>query len=152
MFAKICYDVNMTTVLVIDAQGGKLGKQLVSEIRKNMPELHILAVGTNSAATASMLKGGADEAATGENAVVVASRRADIIVGPIGICIADSMLGEITPKMAEAVGGSSAMRVLIPFNNCYTHVVGVRETGLGRLVLEAASKVAELAGTGKDCL
>ncbi len=142
----------MTTVLVIDAQGGKLGKQLVSQLRKNMPDLHILAVGTNSAATASMLKGGADEAATGENAVMVASRRADIIVGPIGICIADAMLGEITPKMAEAVGQSSAKRVLIPFNNCFTHVVGVQDTGLGRLVLEAAAKVAELAGDGQDCL
>ncbi|MBP5331283.1 MAG: DUF3842 family protein, partial [Lachnospiraceae bacterium] len=86
-------------ILIIDAQGGGIGKQLISEIRKDIPDAHILAVGTNSAATMAMLKAGADEAATGENPVVVASKKADIIIGPIGIVIADSMLGEITPLM-----------------------------------------------------
>ena len=140
----------MTTVLVIDAQGGKLGKQIVAQLRKSVPDLTILAVGTNSAATASMIKGGADEAATGENAVVTAGRRADIIVGPVGICVADSMLGEITPKMAEAIGQSSAKRVLIPFNNCNTYVVGVQDLGIGRLVMEAVEKVREIAGAGSE--
>lgn len=91
-------------ILVIDAQGGGIGRQLVAELLRRMPSAEITAVGTNSAATAAMLKAGAHHAATGENAVVVGCRRADVIVGPIGIVIADSLWGEVTPKMAVAVG------------------------------------------------
>ena len=91
-------------ILVIDAQGGGIGKQVVAAIKQNMPEMEITAVGTNSAATTAMLKAGADHAATGENAVIVGCRRADVIVGPVGIVIADSLYGEITPAMALAVG------------------------------------------------
>jgi len=131
-------------ILVIDAQGGKLGKQLISSLREAIPDAHITAVGTNSVATSNMLRGGADEAATGENSVVVACRRADVIVGPIGICIADAMLGEITERMAAAVGRSDAKRVLIPFNNCDTNVVGVGTQSMGRLVMEAVSAVVQL--------
>ena len=90
-------------ILVIDAQGGGIGRQLVTAIREKMAEADITAVGTNTVATAAMLKAGADNAATGENAVVVNTRRADVIVGPIGIVIADAMFGEITPRMANAV-------------------------------------------------
>ena len=111
-------------ILVIDAQGGGLGKQIVSAIKKSYPDLKITAVGTNSAATSNMLKAGADHAATGENAVVVGCRKADIIIGPIGIVIADSLFGEITPKMATAVGRSNAKRLLIPMNQCDTIVLG----------------------------
>mgnify|MGYP000867655629 CR=1 FL=1 len=78
-------------ILVIDAQGGGIGRQLVTAIREKMAEADITAVGTNTVATAAMLKAGADNAATGENAVVVNTRRADVIVGPIGIVIADAM-------------------------------------------------------------
>lgn len=112
-------------ILVIDAQGGGVGKQLVSRLKAAFPEAYVAAVGTNSSASSNMLKGGADHAATGENAVVVACRTADLIVGPIGIVIADAMYGEITPKMAEAVGGARARRVLIPFQNCYNIIAGV---------------------------
>ena len=91
-------------ILVIDAQGGGIGKQVVAAIKQNMPEMEITAVGTNSAATTAMLKAGADHAATGENAVIVGCRRADVIVGAVGIVIADSLYGEITPAMALAVG------------------------------------------------
>ena len=85
------------TVLVVDAQGGGLDRQLITTIRKTMSDLHILAVGTNTAATSAMLKAGADEAATGENSILVASRKADFIIGPIGMVIANAMPGEITP-------------------------------------------------------
>ena len=105
-------------ILVIDAQGGGLGKQLIAALRKNFPDMDITAVGTNTMATAVMLKAGATHAATGENAVVVGCRKADIIIGPLAIVIADSMLGEITPAIAKAVGQSDAVRILIPFNNC----------------------------------
>jgi hypothetical protein len=124
-------------ILVIDAQGGGIGRQIISGIREKMPDLDITAVGTNSAATTNMLKAGASRGATGENAVVVGCRTADIIIGPIGIAIADAMLGEVTPKMAQAVGQSSAERILIPFQHCGSVIVGVGETNTGRLVAEA---------------
>ena len=126
-------------ILVIDAQGGGLGKQLVTLIKKDNPDCHIMAVGTNTVATAAMLKAGADEAATGENSVVVASRKADIIIGPIGIVIADSMLGEITPKMALSVAESAAKRILIPFANCDNYIAGISEFNTGRLVEDAVA-------------
>ena len=114
-------------ITVIDGQGGQLGAQLVREIRAQLPSVTLTAVGTNSAATAAMLKAGADHAATGENPVIVACRRSDVIVGPIGIVIADAMLGEVTPQMAAAVGASDAMRILIPMNKCDTQIAGVPE-------------------------
>lgn len=121
-------------ILIIDAQGGGIGKQLIAEIKKNIPGADITAVGTNTVATSAMLKAGADRAATGENAVVVNSRRADVIIGPIGIVIADAMLGEITPKMANAVAQSDAKRILIPVNHCDNIVVGVADLNIGKLI------------------
>ena len=123
--------------MVIDGQGGGLGRQLVAAIRERRPEMEILAVGTNSAATNAMLRAGADHAATGENAVVVGSRRADVIMGPIGIVIADAMLGEITPQMAVAVGQSPAKRILIPIDQCNSIVAGVTERSMARAVQSA---------------
>ena len=105
-------------VLIIDAQGGGIGRQLVGAVRRQLPDAVVTAVGANTAATSAMMKTGAHHAATGENAVVVACRQADVILGPIGIVIADSLWGEITPKMAAAVGQSQAKRILIPFNHC----------------------------------
>ena len=109
------------TILVIDGQGGKLGKTLVENIKKSFPHLEIMAVGTNSAASDAMRRAGADRVATGENPVIVACRSAQIIVGPIGIAIADALMGEISPAMANAVASSNAYRVLIPMNLCSTY-------------------------------
>lgn len=131
-------------VLVIDGQGGGLGRQLVSALAAACPEAELTAVGTNSLAANAMLKAGASRAATGENAVVVNCRRADIIVGPIGIVIADALLGEITPAMAAAVCQSGAKRVLVPINHCENYVVGVPDQPVGQLVAAAAQKVKEL--------
>jgi hypothetical protein len=130
-------------ILVIDAQGGGIGKQLVSAIKHNDPKALITAVGTNSIATAAMLKAGADNAATGENAVVVGCRNADVIIGPIGIVIADSLLGEITPAMAIAVGQSLAKRILIPVNHCDNMVVGVSDLSVGKLIQGALDLLSE---------
>ena len=132
-------------VLVIDAQGGGMGKQLVAAIRQGVSGVEITAVGTNSAAAAAMRKAGADFSATGENAVVVACRRADVIVGPVGITIADSLLGEITPAMAAGVGQSSAKRVLIPFNHCDNIVVGVSNLSIGALIQETVAILRDLS-------
>ena len=135
-------------ILVIDGQGGMIGRQLITELRGTMPDVEITAVGTNTLATASMLKAGADNGATGENAVVVNCRHADIIVGPIGIVIADALLGEITPAMAAAICQADAKRVLIPVNHCENFVVGVPEGPVSQLVQTAAQKVKELCTTG----
>ena len=125
-------------VLIIDGQGGGLGRQLVTAVKEKCPEAEVLAVGTNSTATGAMLRAGADQAATGENAVLVACRRADVIIGPIGIVIADSMLGEITPAMAAAVGKSPARRILLPVNQCDNLVVGAADLSMADKVREAA--------------
>lgn len=131
-------------VLVIDGQGGGLGRQLVNAVKERFPEVEILAVGTNSAATNAMLRAGADQAATGENSVAVASGRVDVIMGPIGIVIADSMLGEITPRMALSVGQSMAKRILIPVNFCDNIVVGVTETSMAKNVQNAVDALGRL--------
>ena len=113
-------------ILVIDGQGGRLGRRLLEGIRKSCPEADLSAVGTNSMATENMMNSGcADYLATGENAVIVACRTAQVIVGPVGIATADAMMGEISPAMANAVASSPAYRVLIPMNLCRTYVAGV---------------------------
>lgn len=132
-------------ILVIDAQGGGIGRQLVAGLRQAVPGVEITAVGTNSIATAAMRKAGADHAATGENAVIVACRKADVIVGPIGIVIADALYGEITPAMAAAVGQSPAKRVLIPFNHCDNLLVGVANPSVSTLLQEAVDVLRRLA-------
>ncbi|MGN1250067.1 MAG: DUF3842 family protein [Candidatus Spyradocola sp.] len=132
------------TILVIDGQGGNIGRALVREITEKLPDAELIAVGTNSIATASMLKAGARNAATGENAVLVACRRADVIAGPIGIVIADALLGEVTPAMAAAVGQSRAARVLIPVNRCDTLVAGVTDNTTASLLQDAMAKILAL--------
>lgn len=128
-------------LLVIDAQGGGLGKMLIAEIKKEMPELEVAAIGTNSAATAAMKKAGASKAATGENAIVVSAGKAKVIAGPIGIILADAMMGEITQKMAEAVGSSDAHKVLIPMNKCGTYITGVGDYSVAELVKQAVAQI-----------
>ena len=131
-------------ILVIDGQGGMIGRQLITEIRKTIPDAEITAVGTNTLATASMLKTGADSGATGENAVIVCARRADVIIGPIGIVIADSLLGEVTPAMAAAVGSSSVKKILLPVNKCNNIIVGTADKSTSDLIAEAIRRVQEL--------
>ena len=123
-------------IVVIDGQGGKIGKTIIEQIRAVGKECEITAIGTNSLATSAMLKAGADMGATGENPVVIGVRNADVIIGPIGIVAADSMLGEITPRMAEAVGQSNARKILVPVNRCF-EVAGVQEMSLSQYVAQA---------------
>ena len=117
---------------------------MITALKEEIKDAHIMAVGTNSVATSAMLKAGADEGATGENSIIVACRKADVIVGPLGITIADAMLGEITPKMAAAIGGSESKRVLIPFKNCDSIIVGLEEYTVGQLVKLAIEEVKKL--------
>lgn len=131
-------------ILVIDGQGGKLGRKLLEDIRKACPDAVITAVGTNSLATENMMRSNAaDRLATGENAVIVNCRNADIIVGPIGIAMADAMIGEISPAMANAVASSPAYRVLIPMNMCDTYVAGVAR-GSSAITEDAIEHIRQL--------
>ena len=124
-------------VLIIDAQGGGLGKMLVQAVRAAFPDIYIMAVGTNTAATTSMMKAGSNGAATGENAAIVGARTADVIMGPVGMVIADALWGEVTPKMAAALGQSQAKKILIPFNQCDILVAGVPDLSAGALIKNA---------------
>lgn len=128
-------------ILIIDGQGGKIGKLLIEGVREKLPKAEITAIGTNSIATSNMLKANPDHAATGANPVIVASRTADIIAGPIGIVIADSLIGEITSDMAIAVGRSKAKKVLIPLNKCDNLVAGVRSLSMNELVANAIEQI-----------
>ena len=121
-------------IIVIDGHGGGLGAQVISTILKNFTHITLRAIGTNSAATVQMIKAGATEAATGENAVVVGAKIADVIIGPVGIVIADALLGEVTPKMAVAVGQSPGKRLLIPINQCDNTILGVGNIPVSKLL------------------
>lgn len=133
-------------IVVIDGKGGKMGAQLIEQLKaqKFAAKAELLAIGTNGIATAAMLRAGAHAGATGENPVVVACRNASYIVGPLGILAADSLLGEVTPAMALAVGQSTAAKILLPINRCNHYVVGVQELPLATLVQMAVEKMAEL--------
>lgn len=132
-------------ILIIDGQGGQLGSQLVKGIMANCKDARITAVGTNAVATGAMLKAGAHQAATGENPVLVACRKADVIVGPIGIVIADSLFGEVTPKMAVAVGQADAVRILLPVNKCDNLVAGVTDLSMTTLIEDVIKKIKKIA-------
>ena len=131
-------------IVIIDGQGGQLGAQLVKEILSRFSDVTLTAIGTNALATAAMLKAGARNAATGENPTLVACKSADVIVGPIGIVIADSLLGEITPKMALAVAQSDAERILIPMNRCRSLVAGIRAPSTSELISDTVDKLSEI--------
>ena len=131
-------------IVVIDGQGGQLGAQLIKEILARFSDIDLTAIGTNASATSAMLKSGAKKAATGENPVVVVCRKADVIIGPIGIVIADSMLGEVTEKMASAVAKADAVRILIPVNKCENLVAGISNLNTGVLIADAISKLQSL--------
>lgn len=131
-------------VVIIDGQSGRIGQLLVEKIRKTNLCCDLVAIGTNAIATSAMLKAGASMGATGENPVIVACRTADIIVGPIGILAADSMLGEITPNMAVAVGQSSATKLLLPVNLCTNLVVGTQSLSLSAILDEAVETLRKI--------
>jgi len=137
----------MKKITIIDGQGGRMGKTIIEQLKKQFPAQELLAIGTNSIATAAMLKAGADHGATGENPVIVAARDSDIIIGPIGIVIADSLYGEVTPAMAAAIGSSKAQQILMPVNRCNHHVVGCENLTLGAIIPLVVKQVTEYINT-----
>ena len=133
-------------IVVIDGQGGRLGRLLVEGVKERLPQAQVYALGTNSIATAAMLKAGADFGATGENPVVRGTADADAVLGPVGIVVAHGILGEVTPAMAEAVGGCRAKKFLIPMNSCGVVVAGVREQPLPSYVAQALDQMMQELG------
>ena len=137
-------------LVVMDGQGGGMGRALVEQIKRAWPVQSVLCVGTNAMATAAMLKAGADAGATGENAVLVNCRDADIIVGPIGIVLADALLGEVTPGMAAAVSRSGALKILIPQSKCHVRVVGAQGMTLNLAAAEAVELIRAVMRESED--
>ena len=137
-------------VLIIDGQGGRIGKLLAEQLSQKSDQIELICIGTNSIATSTMMKAGSARGATGENAVVVNCRKADFIIGPIGIAIADSMLGEITPAMACAVGQSSAVRLLIPFNHCGSVIVGAGTASIKDLIAQTITELERHLGSWSE--
>lgn len=135
-------------VVVIDGQGGRLGQLVVEEIKKECESIQTYAIGTNSIATAAMLKAGAAFGATGENPVIVACRDADVIIGPIGIISADSLLGEVTAAMAVAIGQSKAVKLLLPVSHCNNRVIGVKPLSMTETVKETVAQLKKLLPEG----
>ena len=132
-------------IMVMDGQGGGVGRSLLEALKERFPEAELIAVGTNATATANMMKSGVISGATGENAVVYNSKRADVIMGPMGIVMADAMLGEITPTMAAAVVASNdAKLILIPMSKCHATIVGVESRRLGEYIAEAVDEIAKI--------
>lgn len=137
-------------VLVMDGQGGGIGRALVEGLRQALPELAITAVGTNAAATAAMLKAGASQAATGENAAVYNMKNADAVLGPIGILVANGLLGEVTPRMAAALGECAALKILVPVHKCHVEIAGLPDAPVGQFIASAVEKVQRLARQDKQ--
>ena len=135
-------------IVVIDGQGGKIGSLLVGRLKAEAGHHEVYAIGTNSIATSAMMKAGADYGATGENPVIVNCRNADIIVGPIGIVVADSLVGEVTPSMAVAIGQSAAQKVLLPINRCNNYIVGARDLSVNELIETAIAHIKTFLSDG----
>lgn len=132
-------------VAVIDGQGGGIGRTIVDKLKKLEITTEVVGLGTNSTATMGMLKAGADAGATGENAIVYNAHRVDLIVGPVAILVANSMLGEITPKMAEAIGSSDAEKFLIPVNRCGLTIAGLPDLKLNQWIDYTVKEILEKA-------
>lgn len=145
-------EVTRMRILIIDGQSGRLGAQIIEGLKKaGLSELHsLIAIGTNALATSAMINAGADQGATGENPVIVQCRTADIITGPIGVTLADAMLGEVSPRMAAAVGQSAALRVLLPSDRCNTFIAGVAPGMTRRQLIDAAVERILLAASESE--
>jgi len=128
-------------ILVIDGMGGGIGKSIIEHIKNELGDADIMAVGTNSIATSAMIKAGANHGATGENAVVFNCTKADFIIGVIGIIFANSMHGEISPKMAEAVSSSPAHKILLPIDKCNVTVLGAANKPIQSYMDEIVMKI-----------
>jgi len=133
-------------IVIVDGQGGGIGKGLCEQFKKRFPQVKLIALGTNSLATSAMLRAGADQGATGDNAICVNVRDADVILGPMGLVLANAMMGEISPRIALAIGQSPAQKILIPISRCQLRVAGFEEKPMTLLIQDAVEQAARLFG------
>ena len=138
-------------IAVIDGQGGGIGKAIVERIKAELPDTEVIALGTNALATSQMLKGGADDGATGENAIVHNMQHVDIVCGVVGILNANAMMGELTPKMAEAIGSSHTMKILLPLNRCHIQVVSVEQLSLSQHIDNMVKAIKAYISGNNEC-
>ncbi|NLM52195.1 MAG: DUF3842 family protein [Firmicutes bacterium] len=137
-------------IAVIDGHGGGIGRAIIDKIRAAFgEEIHIIALGTNALATAAMLKAGANEGATGENAIAVNVENVDIIMGSVAILAVNGFTGELTEKMVAAIGKSRAEKVLIPLNKCNITLAGVVNKPLPHYIDDAINIIGNLCGCKK---
>lgn len=132
-------------IAVIDGQGGGIGGTIVEKLRAEFPEINIIALGTNSVATGRMLKAGANQGATGENAVIYNVKDVDIIMGVVAILMPNAMMGELSPRMAEAIGSSNAIKILIPLEKCNIRIAMDGDNNLGKCVEYSVQLVKKYA-------
>lgn len=138
-------------IAVIDGQGGGIGKLIVEKLRYTLGnEIEILALGTNALATSLMLKAGANEGASGENAILFNTSKVNIIMGTVGIVCANSMLGELTPVMAKAISESPAIKVLIPLNRCNIQIAGIKDEPLPHYIDDAINIIGNILRGDKN--
>jgi NAD(P)-dependent dehydrogenase (short-subunit alcohol dehydrogenase family) len=132
---------NRKKVCVIDGQGGGIGAAIIKKLKEKFEEkIEVIALGTNAIATAQMLKARANKGASGSNAIVHTVKKADVIIGPLGIIMPHAMMGEVTPLMAEAVCSADAKKILLPLTQENIEIVGVSGLPLPQLVDELLDK------------
>jgi hypothetical protein len=135
------------TIAVIDGQGGGIGSVIIKRLREALgEEVEVIALGTNAMGTGAMLKAGANKGASGENAILQTVRSVDIITGAIGVILANSMMGELTPKMAEAIASSPAVKYLLPLKTSNLEIIGSPKEPLPHLVDQLIKRIQEAIG------
>jgi len=145
MFERGLSEGRKMKIAVIDGMGGGIGSQIIASLKKEIQEdITILALDTNAIATNNMIKAGAEKGATGENAIKVTAADVDLIIGPLGIIIPNSMLGEITPAMAEYISNSPALKIVLPVNQSHVEIAGYESKPLNQLIKAALNRVKEL--------
>ncbi len=136
-------------IAVVDGLGGGIGSQIVSGLKEALSgDVEIWALGTNPVATANMIKAGANRGASGENAICYTLRSVDLITGPLGIVLANSMMGEVTPRIAEATASSQAVKILLPIEICGVEMVGAKKEPLPHLIKKLVKRIEEIVRTG----
>ena len=133
------------SIAVIDGQGGGIGSVIIKRLREVLgEEVEVIGLGTNAMATGAMLKAGANKGASGENAIVQTVKTVDILTGPVNILLANSMMGELTPRMAEAIASSPAKKCLLPLKTPEVEIVGASKEPLPHLVDQLIKRIQEM--------
>jgi len=147
LFGALRMDKKKKSIAVIDGQGGGIGSAIIKRVREALgEEIEVIALGTNAMATGAMLKAGANKGASGENAIVQTVRKVDLVVGTLGIALANSMMGELTPKMAEAIASSPAIKCLLPLKMPEVEIIGAPKEPLPHLVDQLIKRIQEMIG------